>query len=540
VRGCFDCLRHASLLYHRMDPFRENRLPPKTQIDSIFNTNEEKLSNFQRLILFFTKILEICEYRRLGDQCWKQVLNSDMLQTQAWEKVTTIEEFLYKTVTKESCFEQWQYLTNPRDNAKNVVQHLIASNECEFPMLQIDRHKWSYDNGIYDVNTDTFWIFEEQEDWDEQAEAIQTYRRNNGWGQSYTVIPPDGKKMTVKYIPQNFDFVITPETEETFDAREIELPDLESIFKTQKLESETIEWCLIMLARLFFKVAEKDKWQVIFFIKGVAGCGKSTLAKMIRYLYPGDLITTLSANMEKQFGLSGLYKGLICICAEVREDFGLNQADWQSAATGEEVQIAEKHKTAFQHKWDTPMFFLGNEFPDYKDASGSVNRRVLMCEFNHKIANGGDPHLFDKLIQNIHLFHRKAVSLYLEKVRKYGHFDIWSTHPTQDGYLVPKQLYEFKNNMRKSVDCLYSFLENGQFEKDESYSMLLVDFKNMYAGFRRDNNESRIRWSRDHYLATFTELGLVVQMVSFNEDGQTKKKWVIIGLKVKEGMLSSD
>jgi len=284
-----------------------------------------------------------------------------------------------------------------------------------------------------------------------------------------------------------------------------------------------------MLARLFFKVGEKDKWQVVFFIKGVAGSGKSTLAKLIRYMYPANLITTLSSNVEAKFGLSGIYKGLICICAEVREDFGLDQADWQSAASGEEMSIAIKNKTAITHLWDTPFFFLGNEVPNYKNASGSVDRRIFMIEFNYKV-RGSDPKLFDKIIENIDLFQRKSVFLYLQEIRKHGDKDIWSSSPN----LLPQQIYDFKMSMRNSVDCLYAFLKSSVFEYGSQYYITEDEFKELYGAHRKSVGEKQAKWNREHYLTTFQELGISRQEGTVQVNGSDKLCAFISGLKKKE------
>ena len=530
IRGSYDCLKYSGLLYHRMDPVRELRLPKDSELESVFQFDHDKLTTFQKLLIFFTNILDVNEYRKMNDQCWKQIRNSDGIPTQAWQYEISIEKMLFEKIKKEKCFTEWTYLTNPKDNAKHIIEHLIQSEQSQFPSLTVDRHKWSYDNGIYDTESDTFWSFDEQDQWHELGQNIQQYRRDNGWGNNYTVTPPTGVNMTVKYFAQPFRYEINPETEATFDPHSIILPELDTIFQAQHLTKETIDWCLIMMARLFFKVGEKDKWQVVFFIKGVAASGKSTLAKLIRYMYPANLITTLSSNVEPKFGLSAIYKGLICVCAEVREDFGLNQADWQSAASGEEISIAIKNKTAIQHLWDTPFFFLGNEIPDYKSAGGSVDRRIFIIEFNYKIRGGGDPNLFDKIIQNIDLFHRKSVRLYLDAIRKYGDKDIWCSNPA----FLSQQIYDFKYNMRNRVDCLFNFLDSGNFEFDPQYHMPLKDFKDLYSLFRKSNGEEKCKWNKDHYSATFQERGLSISKKTTEINGKSFSGEFVIGLQNKQ------
>jgi len=542
MKAAYDTYWHASLLASRMDPLGHCRIPNEVRdLENIFNFNKDKLTNQQKLIIHITKLLEVNGYRKVENQCWVQIMTPEdedgggNFPTQAWTQVkekgkgggpVDLHKYINKVIQKEIDFEHWLCLTNPIDNTNKIVNYLVENEHDNFPSLIVDRHKWSYKNGIYDINTDTFWKYDEHEFWNKQAEAIQEYRRLHGWGAQYSVRPPNGEQMSVKYFDQPFRFDITPETEEDFDASNIVLPEVEKILEAQNLTTETQSWVLIMLARLFFKVKEKDRWQVVFFIKGVAGSGKSTIAQFIRHMYPPNLITTLASNVEPKFGLSAIYKGLICICAEVRADFGLDQADWQSACSGEDMSIAIKNKTAISHLWDTPFFFLGNEVPNYKNASGSVDRRIFMIEFNYKV-RGSDPQLFDKMIENIDLFHRKSVSLYLATIRKYGDKDIWSSTPN----ILPQQIWDFKINMRSSVDCLYNFITSPSFDVDPSYEIPERQFLELYNAHRKASNEGRIKWNREHYLSTFYELGLdIIVKETTTANGKKETLRIITGV----------
>ena len=359
IRSGRDTLFRSAILFHYMDPGREMNLPPEAGIETIFNQNEEKLTSFQSLLLHVLTKLKIAEYRKMEDMCWEQIRTKDGICTHAWKHVALIKDFLHHSIQKEIDFDQWKNLTNPRDNDKHIVEHLVNSEHIEFPSLKVNRYHFSFQNGIYDVLKDAFWLFEEEEIWDEKARELTEYRRSKGWGDDYIAVPPNDDDVSVKYFDQDFRFIIDPEHEETFNPKQISLPEFDKICNSQKLDDDTRDWLILMMCRLFYPVRLLDDWQVILFIKGVAGSGKSTLAKYVRHMYPPNLVTTLSSNIEHKFGLSAIYKGLICVCAEVREDFGLDQGDWQSAASGEEVQVAIKGKTAISHTWTTPFFFFG-------------------------------------------------------------------------------------------------------------------------------------------------------------------------------------
>lgn len=360
------------------------------------------------------------------------------------------------------------------------------------------------------------WYLDEEEDGaltrDTVFEIHGVYRSNatghEPWqqqGAMYTCVAPSGQDVAVKYFETDFRFRITPEAEEDFDVHAVSLPEMERIMRVQDLTEDSQEWLLLMLCRLFFPVGY-DPWQVVLFVRGVAGSGKSTMAQIIRNFYPSTCVTTLSSNIETRFGLSAIYKGLVCICAEVREDFGLDQAEWQSCVSGEEVQIAVKQRTAFAHRWTTPFFWLGNELPNYRNASGSVDRRFFMIEFNKKVRDS-DPHLLTKFYQNIDLFQRKGVYLYHQALRKFRDKDIWAPG------VVGPQLTEWRNAVKLASDMLYAFLTQPRFEYNSDLNYMPLDsVKDEYMVYRKSNGAmDNVKWTASHYQGVFSELGVFVE-----------------------------
>lgn len=385
--------------------------------------------------------------------------------------------------------------------------------------IEIGDHVYQADNSL---------VIDGEGTWQQMATDITEFRIGSGWT-NYCAHAPTHDDVAVRYFDQPFRFSINPVEEAVFDPRDISLPEIEVLLDTQLLDPDTQIWTLIFLARLFYPVKLFDQWEVLLFVKGVAGSGKSTLAKLIRYCFPPELITTLASNIEAKFGLSGIYKGLICICSEVREDFGLDQGAWQSATSGEEVQIAVKNKTPFQHKWSTPMFFLGNVYPEYPDASGSVNRRMFMIEFNETVKSS-DPHLFNKMCGNVDLFLRKANALYHEAVRLYGHRDIWDARNS----MLPKQIWDFHNTQMINTDTLRGFLVSGTFKYDINHFMPLSTFKTMYTEFCRSNHLNAQPWRKDMFKRPFEEYGLLVERGKRTYGGEEITADFVVGLTVDE------
>ena len=51
IKHTYDSFKEMALLYHRMDPGRDLRIPDDTPIDHIFNYSTDKLTNFQKLVI---------------------------------------------------------------------------------------------------------------------------------------------------------------------------------------------------------------------------------------------------------------------------------------------------------------------------------------------------------------------------------------------------------------------------------------------------------------------------------------------------------
>jgi len=148
----------------------------------------------------------------------------------------------------------------------------------------------------------------------------------------------------------------------------------------------------MLLGRFLFEVNEKDSWQVIPFFMGRAGTGKSLILNTMADLFRKDDIETVANNAQKGFGLETVYDKLGWRVMEVKRDFGIDQAQFQSMITGEEVAIQRKNKTALTVVWKAPGLLAGNEFANWTDNSGSISRRLLIIHFALKVTNS-DPNI---------------------------------------------------------------------------------------------------------------------------------------------------
>ena len=166
----------------------------------------------------------------------------------------------------------------------------------------------------------------------------------------------DNNIVAVKYFDVEFD-----NYDNIKNWYDIPTPYLQSILDYQyKGEQDYVDickWMYIFIGRMLYNVGELDDWQVIGFIKGIAGTGKGTiLTKVIKQFYEPDDVGILSNDGERQFGLSGFHDKIIYLAPEIKGDLNLPQAVFQGMISGEDVVVPVKYQTPKSLIWTTPGF----------------------------------------------------------------------------------------------------------------------------------------------------------------------------------------
>lgn len=392
----------------------------------------DKITPVQNLLIYmFDKILA-AGYRRLGSQCYKEILSPDGYGTHAWEPVVEISELVYQKTSRDENYEQWLNATKG-GVLKETVVNLTNCYDSHFPSLRPDRYLFSFQNGQFDVMNNTF-------------------HRNTG----NSVLSTD--RVAIKYFDCMFADHLDPSVCD--DWRDIETPLFDSIFEHQGYSRETIDVVYAMLGRLLFPVNERDLWQVCPFFKGVAGCGKSTVAAVVSNWYPAKFVSTISCNMEDKFGLENVADTYMCLCTEVTKKFPLNRGVWQSMVTGESVVVPRKNKGALQGPWTTPLGMFGNEFPNYDDKSGSVHRRSGLFLMPKQVdPSKADPQLQKKLQSDPAPLLVKCSRAYLDLSRRCGNSSFWKD-------AASAQMHKWHNEHLEHIDKLTAFIRSDEITLD--------------------------------------------------------------------------
>jgi hypothetical protein len=466
---------------------RQNRINnPTLAIDNNDTSlkDDESITSYQKVLLFLLKKAYDEGYRRYRDQCCVQIRN-----TRAWRPVKEIKDFVYDSTQKEDEPDMWKNLTSRGTLVGDVVRHLTNCKDFQFMEIKKDRHTWSFQNGLL-----------VGKDWSaaENRYHIKFYEYAS---QAFRELDPT--LVSCKYFDMPFD-----PYDEVVDWYDIPTPYMQSVLNYQRFEEDVCRWTYVFLGRLCYDVNELDGWQVIPFLKGIARSGKSTLiTKVARKFYECEDVATLSNNIEKKFGLQSIYKGFMFISPEIKGDLQLEQAEFQSLVSGEDLSVARKNETALSVQWKTPGILGGNEVPNWKDNSGSILRRLATWNFGRQIAaDVADPHLDEKLEKELPAIMCKCLRAYLDYAHKYADKDIWN--------VLPKYFKQVQNQVATVTNALQHFLCS---EKFRFGADLFVPQKVFVAQFNqhcRDNNLGIHKFNQDFYAGPFSSKELEVRVES--------------------------
>ena len=389
--------------------------------------------------------------RRDGSNLLIQKISPDGFNTHSWVKLDTIDEYV-KSKLGEGPIQM--IATKQKKTIKDTTD--FFTNECRddrLPDVQKDRHAWSFRNGIFLGRLhDCRFIAYGSDEFREIPESL----------------------VTAKYFDYEYDAKY-----ETMDWREIPTPEFDTILKYQKLDKGTMEWLYAMGGRLTFDVKEADGWDVVFYVKGLARTGKSTIITQgFKKFYDQIDVKTISNKIEPVFGLSACTGGFLCIGPEIKANFTLSQSDFQSMISGEDVALAVKHeKRPMCIEWKTPCAFAGNEMPGWADAGGSIVRRIVCFPFRRQVQKA-DAKLQDRLNKEVPLLLVKCVRAYIEFAKKHADVgNIWD--------VLPKQLVDVRKEIEESCSYLDRFLNSKEAMIGDGRAVPAAVFRDVYLRYLR-------------------------------------------------------
>ena len=261
-----------------------------------------------------------------------------------------------------------------------------------------------------------------------------------------------------------------------------------------------------------YDVGDLDQWQVITFFKGIARSGKSTLiTKVFKKFYESEDVKTLSNNIERKFGLSMIHDAFLFISPEVKGDLCLEQAEFQSMVSGEDISIARKNEKALSITWKTPGVLAGNEIPNWRDNSGSVLRRLVTFNFAKQVIEA-DPKLDEKLDSELPSIMLKCVRAYLDYSNRYSGKDIWQ--------VLPEYFRQIQNQVAMVTNALQHFLASEKLTYGKDLFCPQKLFVQMFNQHCMENNLGKFKFNPDFYMGPFSSRDLEVRTEALTYAGR--------------------
>ena len=246
------------------------------------------------------------------------------------------------------------------------------------------------------------------------------------------------------------------------------------------------------LGRMFFPVtnppvgmheldARLDDFETVLFLFGKGGTGKSAIGMTVLSYMNETEIGTLANRSEEQFWGQNLINKRVVSALELKDTCNFDQANLQTAASGEQMAVSRKGKDPWLGRWSAPIICAANTMPvRWTDPGGALTRRLMVFNFKHDIPGQGArvPVRIDGALQS--LAHksdecaallRRMYCAYLTMVSDFGSTanpymrlppsaasDVASAPQSDfDGYVLPKSMHMWKRDSRESMDTMRTF-----------------------------------------------------------------------------------
>jgi len=187
---------------------------------------------------------------------------------------------------------------------------------------------------------------------------------------------------------------------------------------------------------------------------------------------------------------------------EIKKDFRLSQAEFQSMVSGEKMSIARKFKDAASIMFKVPGILAGNDMPSWMDNSNSVVRRVAMVMFRERI-NKVDGKITNRLREEVaHMICKSNVAYHM-MIESYGDSGVWEK--------LPKYFHETQNDLKAKTHPVYHFLKSEKLLYGPDHFIPLETFKEYFNNHARQNNLKRPMWNEELYEVPLADYKLTLK-----------------------------
>lgn len=478
-------IRDTHILYRTIDVNRNSLC--NEDPDVLFKyarfTDDSKKTPYQCLLLYLLEMFSEEGFTKYGGNLYKPIIHKKY-NTHAWKKQCTIKEYIYQKTDHKVNFNQWKNATaNGTSNINNAEKYFNEFIGPELPTLNKDRHLFAFKNGNYI----TRYNISDPGEPPVYKDVFVPYGEDHPYLNSLSV--------AAKYHDLKFDNFDQYSADDWFKIMD-HCPTFKSLLEYQEFTEEVQRWFCTFMGRMCFNLGDLDNWQVLMYLLGQAGAGKSTIVmKIIQKFYEEEDVGIIANNIDAKYGIKPHVNKFMVLAPEIAENFKMEQTDWQLLVEGGRNTYSEKYKSDETINWEVPMIMGGNKIMRYKNNSESVSRRTAVVNFWKKVKNT-DTELDKKLAKEIPIIMKLCIRGYYHTLDTHGKKGIWN--------ILPQYFKENKEEMEQTTNSLQHFLKSGKVVFGKKLYVPIKIFSQMFNEHCRENNLFREQFTKDYYMGIFT------------------------------------
>lgn len=331
----------------------------------------------------------------------------------------------------------WVANNRSREPTASPVQSLLSV----WPCTKLQRHWYSCQDGLYNVQEDTFY----RTGTDEYQEQLE-------------------KGVTA--------FVHFPESKWNED---LATPNFDKVFNAQEYSEKMKTVCLgVCLGRPLYAHGEKDNYQIAGFLKGFAGSGKSVALKTVRHFFPEPLVADLGASTQGNVGqYTNIIGKYLVLIPETSENFGPNgfRDTWCKMVEGEVITVARCGMADWQGKFVGHLLHAGNDWFGWSDYQGAVKRRCVPFPFKRLRPEQTDTTLELEIKKELMMILIKANRAYLKLVEAVGTRSFFHAISTVEAIKCP-EIVALSEELSAGKNTIMQFLNDEEWVEVLSNRMI--------------------------------------------------------------------
>jgi hypothetical protein len=333
------------------------------------------------------------------------------------------------------------YHGNPK-RYDEAIKYMENYRVDEMPELVVDRDLMSFSNGVLEITTGLF--------------------------RGYVDIVHEERRVARHHIDKDFDGSCdTPLFDKVLD---------------RQFDKEVAQVLCAMLGRLLFTVNRLDGWQVMPYLVGVGGTGKSLVLAVAEHMFAPGTVAYLAPKREDVFGMANACEKDLVVGRDMPAKLSgsLPQELMQAMTSGDGMEIPRKGTTSLNVTWKAPVIMASNHLPDYVNSGNNVGRRIVTLRFDSVVTDPEEGLLEKILDKEMPQIIARCLGAYKDLRAR--------VKETKGGFwkAMPQAIMDWQGLLASATNKLHAFMsmeddERGcKIEKLEGHVTAVMDFKSVY------------------------------------------------------------